>query len=238
MMENDANRLIDDMFGRLEKAERQSGERDQAAESRIREHVTNQPAAPYYMAQTIIMQEATLKRLKARVDELEKNQSQSAPASGGFLAGLFGGGSDNSAQAAQRPASNRGARQSGPSSAPGWGAQGTQPGGMGSHMGRGGGSGFLSGALQTAAGVAGGVMLGNLMMDMFDQDHPEEIVESIDDTPDAADSGAGDGGMAPADMDTSDMNDPGQDGGLQDTGFDDGDMGGGFDDFGDGFDEL
>ncbi|OHV10535.1 DUF2076 domain-containing protein [Kushneria phosphatilytica] len=229
-MASEEQRLIDDLFNRLKKAEENTGERDDEAEQRIQSHVQKQPAAPYYMAQTILMQEAALKRLQARVERLE-HEAREQRSSGGFLAGLFGVRDEPAAHSSQR-------RNDTSQQTPGWGSR-AEPGqgqrGFAQGMsGRGGG--FLGGALQTAAGVAGGVMLGNLMMDMFGHHQPEEMVNVIEDPNAGEASAAGDdidAGSAGAPMDD------GLAGGPDDnTGFEDTDFGGmpGFDD--DGFDEL
>ncbi|WP_406667365.1 DUF2076 domain-containing protein [Gallaecimonas sp. GXIMD1310] len=221
-MSNDADRLIDDLFTRLRDTESQTGERDSAAETRINSHLVKQPSAPYYMAQTIIMQEAAIKQLKAELDAAQAAR----PSSGGFLAGLFGGGQPASAapQAASmqapQPGNNRYSQYAAPSRGPS----------------------FLGGALQTAAGVAGGVVMGNLLMDMFSHHSPTEIVDVINQTPplDASTAPAADmnGGMDQDNLtDTGFM--PGSDWGNGDfgtSGFDgNGFDGGGFDD---GFDDF
>ncbi|MCX2524391.1 DUF2076 domain-containing protein [Larsenimonas rhizosphaerae] len=246
-MSNDANRFIDGLFDRLKTAEEKSGERDTDAEQRIQQHVEAQPAAPYYMAQTIIMQEAALKRLQQKVEALEKKQAEQPAGGGGFLAGLFGGGSNADAAPASRSGSGRdrvpGTGGGNAGMAPGFGARNSQPSGYGgSPMGGSRGGGFMSGALQTAAGVAGGLMLGNLMMDMFHDDKPEDVANTLDDNDtgsDMSDPGAEDmGGDMNNDMgqpdfaDNGGMDDPSR---YDDGGFDDG---GGFDDFGGGFDDV
>jgi hypothetical protein len=90
-MESNEKQIIDNLFSRLQQAEAQSGPRDTAAETLIRQAVDRQPAAPYYMAQAILVQEQALQNLNHRVQELEQELAQ-RPAGGGFLAGLFGGG--------------------------------------------------------------------------------------------------------------------------------------------------
>ena len=61
-MQSEEQRLIDGLFSRLKEAEAHSASRDASAEERIAQHVSAQPAAPYYMAQTILIQEAAIKR--------------------------------------------------------------------------------------------------------------------------------------------------------------------------------
>ncbi|UCJ16033.1 DUF2076 domain-containing protein [Pseudomonas sp. MM211] len=174
-MNSEEQTLIDGLFSRLQEAEHQGGLRDTEAEAQIKGHLARQPAAAYYMAQAILIQEAAIKRLDQRVRELEAQaaeQQRQRSGSGGFLAGLFGGGqSNNAAQPAQRPA--------------GWGETrfsqnaaaapvASAPAGAAAAQG-----GFMRGALQTAAGVAGGVMVADLLTSMFHHDQPQEIVEVI-----------------------------------------------------------
>lgn len=94
-MQSEEQRLIDGLFSRLKEAESRSASRDSSAEERIAGHIKEQPFAPYYMAQTILIQEAAIKQLNERIQALESQVSQlqaAKPSSGGFLSGLFGGG--------------------------------------------------------------------------------------------------------------------------------------------------
>ncbi|MGJ8521441.1 hypothetical protein R84981_000102 [Carnimonas sp. R-84981] len=176
MSSTDDSQLINGLFDRLQQAEQQSGERDQSAAQRIDERVQQQPAAPYYMAQTILIQEAALKRLNERVERLEKqlSEAQQQRSSGSFLSGLFGGNNAGNNSGGARPARSAAApARSGPAAQqPGWGANNAQP------QAAGGGRSFLSGALQTATGVAGGVVLGNMLSHMFSGHSGEEIVNN------------------------------------------------------------
>lgn len=249
-MDQKANQLIDNLFARLKDAEKKGGSRDRDAESLIEKHVVAQPSAPYYMAQTMIMQEATIKQLHARVEALEKQMQQNQSHQGGFLSGLFGHRGTPSGQSGYQTNPNAG----------GWNQRSAQPNQTqyAPNTGFGRGNSFLGGALQTAAGVAGGVVLGNLMMDMFSHHHPEDVVNIINDNPtpdmnDATDQSgfdnqnqfadASDNWNDPGNMnDTADnWNDPGSfDGGngadnfadsgnFADNGFDDNSASGGFD---------
>lgn len=194
-MHAEEKNLIDGLFSRLRTAEGQSAPREAQAEALINEHIARQPAAPYYMAQAIIVQENAIQQLDARVKELEAQidslkqaqaqaQAQPQQSSGGFLAGLFGGRSQPQPQPqpqAQPLASAQPAR-SGWHEPAGASRFGQQPGfGQQAAYGQRGmpaqGGGFLSGALQTAAGVAGGMVLGNLLMDMFQGDEAEKVAE-------------------------------------------------------------
>ena len=174
---------IDDLFVKLARAERDAGPRDEGAEGLIRRRLGEQPAAPYYMAQVILVQEQALEAAQARIDELERRAAQ--PAVGGFLAGLFGGG-----QSQQRP---RQAPQ------PGWGQGnpgGQAYGGQGyGAPGVGRGGGFMAGAMQTAMGVAGGLVVGNLLMDAFSPDIAGTATDVAQGATDAASDMAADAGF-------------------------------------------
>ncbi|NEX17058.1 MAG: DUF2076 domain-containing protein [Halochromatium sp.] len=196
---------IEGLFERLRQAESQSGPRDAEAERLIGSLVQQQPAAPYLMAQAVIVQEHALQQLQSRVETLEKElASRPQAGGGGFLGGLFGAGA-----APQPPAA-----PPAPSAAPGrpvrsggWGSQTAQQPQAAAMQG----GGFLAGAMQTAVGVAGGVLLGNAIGGLF-SDHAEAA--PADAAP--ADAGAlDDPGLAEPDLPAED------------------DGGGFFDDFGD-----
>lgn len=143
MLSPDDKQAIDGLFGRIEDVSRQYPHRDEEAQALIAEHLSRSPAAPYYMAQTLVMQEQALAQAQSRIAELEQSLSE-RPQGGGILAGLFGGG-QRQAPPPQRP------------------AMGAQP-----HSGQGGG--FLAGAAQTALGVTGGVLLGSAIAGMLSPD--------------------------------------------------------------------
>jgi hypothetical protein len=140
---------IQQLFARLEQVERQAPTRDGEAEAFIRDRMAAQAASPYFMAQTIVVQEQALEMAQQRIAELER-QAAARPAGGGFLSGLLGGRN-------QPGALHRAPMQ------PAYG----QP--LTGGMARGGG--FLAGAAQTAMGVAGGVLVGNMIAGMFAGDH-------------------------------------------------------------------
>ncbi|CAI1525931.1 DUF2076 domain-containing protein [Serratia proteamaculans] len=191
-MQSEEQRLIDGLFGRLKEAETKTGQRDLQAEQQINQHIREQPSAPYYMAQAMIIQEAALKQLDQRVKDLEsqiaqqQQNSANPPSSGGFLAGLFGGGNRNTpspreqyqAQQQNNAAWNN---QPQPGYAPQQQQQPTYSQPQQAAPSRAGG--FLGGALQTAAGVAGGVVLADMLTGMFRHSQPQEIVNIIDETP-------------------------------------------------------
>ncbi|AGN84056.1 hypothetical protein H650_02305 [Enterobacter sp. R4-368] len=173
-MQYEEQQLINGLFQRLKQTEQQNGQRDAEAERQIAEFVRQQPAAPYYMAQSILIQEAALKQLQSKVQQLESELAaqKSKPQTGGgsFLGGLFGGGRSQSPQpennwnAPQQPQQDY-SRSAAPAPR---------------------GSGFMAGALQTAAGVAGGVVLAEMLTSMFHQSRPEEIVNIIEEPATAA----------------------------------------------------
>jgi hypothetical protein len=152
-MDADDRQAIQNLFAKLGEVERQAGARDAEAEALIRQQVTSQPGAPYYMAQTILMQEYAMTMAEQRIAELERDLAERPAAGGGFLSGLFGGGR---AEPAPR-------QYSGLPAPGGHGHQPMMP--PGAAPGR--GSGFLAGAAQTAMGVAGGMLLGNVIAGAF-----------------------------------------------------------------------
>ncbi|MBI6921974.1 MULTISPECIES: DUF2076 domain-containing protein [Pseudomonas] len=208
-MNTEEQTLIDGLFGRIKQAEDPSQPRDAQAQACIEQHLRQQPAAPYYMAQAILVQEAAIKRLDEQNKQLEaelkqaRAQAEAAQASssaqstggGGFLSSIFGSGGRNPAPAPQpqRPsappvASGGGWREP---SAPGFSQPPAQQPGFGAAPARSGASSFLGGAMQTAAGVAGGVLLAQGISSLFNHNsQPEEVVEVIKEEPTpASDSG-------------------------------------------------
>ena len=199
-MNSEEQTLIDGLFSRLQQAETDSAPRDAQAEARIKEHMTRQPAAGYYMTQSILVQEHALQSLDAQnkqqaqqiqqlQDELQRAKAtQPAPASGGgFLSSIFGGGSREPQPAPSnsgggwrepaRPSFNQPAPQQNyqPAQAPA-----AAPAG----------SGFLGGAMKTAAGVAGGVLLAEGISSLFHHNQQPQVVEEIIEQPaPASDSG-------------------------------------------------
>lgn len=144
-MDQNDRHTIENLFDRLSEAERNAPERDADAEALIRERLGRQPDAPYYMLQTIAVQQQALEALQQRVTELEQRNA------GGFLGRLFGG-----APAPSRPVGTRKPAHTAPYGAPGASLGRPYQGG-----------GFMAGAMQTAAGVAGGVLIGSALSDML-----------------------------------------------------------------------
>ncbi|WP_338488426.1 DUF2076 domain-containing protein [Pseudomonas trivialis] len=193
-MNSEEQTLIDGLFSRLQQAETDSAPRDAQAEARIKEHMTRQPAAGYYMTQSILVQEQALKSLDAQnkqqaqqiqqlQDELQRAKSaQPAPASGGgFLSSIFGGSSRDTPPAP----SNAGggwrepARPAFGQSAPQQNYQQPPQAAAAAPVG----SGFLGGAMKTAAGVAGGVLLAEGISSLFHHNQQPQVVEEIIEQP-------------------------------------------------------
>ena len=182
-MDQNERRIIDDLFARLGEAERRRVPRDGEAERLIQGHLGRQPAAPYYMAQAIVVQQEALANAQARLEQLERELSE-RPA-GGFLGGLFDGG----ARAAPRPPTpSHGSRRQSAGQGP-W----SRPAGQG--------GGFLAGAAQTAMGVAGGVLVANALAGMLAPDHAAATEPAPSEDPAGSeDLGADDGWSDPGDV--------------------------------------
>jgi hypothetical protein len=144
-MQSQERELISGLFGRLQPFEAQP--RDSEAEALIKDSITRQPAAPYLLVQTVLVQEQVLKAAQERIAELEANAGAAAPAAAGFLGSAPKIGPWGAAQ----PAAPAAPPPSVPSTrSPLQAAVAPQ---------QGGGGGFLRTAMATAAGVAGGALL-------------------------------------------------------------------------------
>ncbi|NMY24362.1 DUF2076 domain-containing protein [Pseudomonas sp. WS 5021] len=189
-MNSEEQTLIDGLFSRLQQAETDSAPRDAQAEARIKEHITRQPAAGYFMTQAILVQEAAIKSLDAQnkqqaqqiqqlQDELQRARTTPpATSGGGFLSSIFGTSSREPQPATSAPASNAGGwrepTRPGFNSAPAPQQNYQQP-----QQAAPAGGGFLGGALKTAAGVAGGVMLAQGISSLFSHNQQPQVVEEI-----------------------------------------------------------
>ena len=137
MLNPDDRRAIEGLFDRLAEAEQRAPQRDRQAEDLIRSEIARLPSAPYYMAQTIVVQQQGLEAAEARINELEAQlREREQPRQRSPWDRLGNDGAD------QR-------QQRGPAG------------------GFGGGGSFLGGAMQTALGVAGGVLLGSAIGSLF-----------------------------------------------------------------------
>lgn len=147
-MQSEERELITGLFGRLQPFESQ--QRDGEAETLIRDLAARQPAAPYLLVQTVLVQEQALKAALERIAELEsKSSAASAPAASGFLGtapriGPWGSASPAASAPSAPPrmpvSSTRSPLQAAVSQQPAGGS-------------------FLRTAMATAAGVAGGALL-------------------------------------------------------------------------------
>ena len=168
-MDRNDQRAIESLFEKLDNVERQAPPRDPEAEIYIREQIARQPGAPYYMAQTIVVQEQALNAAQARIEELEQQPASRHSSGGGTFSGIFGD-SQASRSAGSVPRVGRP-----DSEAP------RQPFAQAQPPQRAGG-GFLAGAAQTAMGVAGGLLLGNMIAGMFGGDEAQAAQPQADDT--------------------------------------------------------
>ena len=179
-MSPEESQLLKALFDRTKTAS--ATPRDREAETLIADAVRDQPAAPYYLAQAVIVQEKGLEAAAAHIRQLEErihalesgNGAPQTAAQGGFLSSIFGTGQPQPPAPTPAPAvaptswrNDTAGQTAGP-----WGSQAgqQQPSGPWSQqpaaVGRSGG-GFLQGALGTAAGVAGGMLLANSLSGIF-----------------------------------------------------------------------
>jgi len=155
--------LLTGLFDRLKQADR--GPRDAEAERLIATEMATHPAAAYYMAQVLLVQDQALSAAQARIRQLEQ-QLQAARREQPDGSGSFLGGAQQSAfrPASVPPAGPWGGRSGSVLAAgapsPAYAPQATPAAGpIAAAPTTGGAGGFLRGALQTAAGVAGGALL-------------------------------------------------------------------------------
>jgi uncharacterized protein len=158
--------LITTLLARLKGAAGQP--KDPEADTLIRQAMVEQPDAPYYLVQTVLIQDLSLHQAQNRIADLEKQltdvQVTAKPTS--FLGNLFGTSQPAGPAAGSVPSAGPWARtpQVAPAPQPQQGyaqpQQGYAPAGggmMGGGMG--GGGSFLRSAAATAAGIAGGALL-------------------------------------------------------------------------------
>ncbi len=153
-MDHQDRQAIERLFGKIAQVEGQAGAPDAQAAEFIRSQIARQANAPYYMAQTIVVQEQALNAAQGRIQQLEHELASRPAGGGGFLSGLFGGGQPRPQP--HHPYQPQPMHGMPPHMAPGMGGMAPR-----------GGGGFLAGAAQTAMGVAGGVLLGNMIADAF-----------------------------------------------------------------------
>ncbi|MBX9946324.1 MAG: DUF2076 domain-containing protein, partial [Reyranella sp.] len=83
-MQSQERDLITGLFGRLQQFESQP--REAEAEALIAASVARQPAAPYLLVQTVLVQEQALKAAQQRIAELEARAGAAPVAGSSFLA--------------------------------------------------------------------------------------------------------------------------------------------------------
>lgn len=151
-MNTEERRLLSDFLAKLNDVKGIT--KDVDAEDLIKESSAKQPDALYLLVQKALVQEQALNGAKARIEQLQSENTQlrarSEPSRGSFL-----GGNDPWAVPA-RPAQGY-APQGGPAN---WqGAPQSSGFGGGGMMGGGGMGSFLGSAAATAAGIAGGAFI-------------------------------------------------------------------------------
>ena len=72
MLNPEDRRAIEGLFSRVADVERQNPNRDADAEQLIDRAIVHQPSAPYYLAQTVLVQEHALEVAERRISELEE----------------------------------------------------------------------------------------------------------------------------------------------------------------------
>lgn len=258
-MEPQERELITTLLTRLKNAAGQP--KDPEADAMIRQAMTQIPDAPYYLVQTVLIQDLALSNAQNRIADLEKQVAslpppQQQPTS--FLGGLFSRGSQPAAGSGQPSGPWTRAPQAAPQYAqqPQYAPQPqyAQPqytqGGGGLFGGGGGGGGFLRSAAATAAGVAGGALLFEGISSLFGHNYASGLGglggggmqgglgETVINNYYGDQGGGGDGGYAGGDGGGYAGGDGGYDGGGGGGGYDGGgggyDSGGGGDDFGGG----
>lgn len=157
--------LITGLFDRLRQAD--TGPKDPGAEQLIHTKTAELPAAPYLMAQAVLVQEHALANAQARIADLERQVAAGGQASqqgGSFLSGvahLFGSGKPSQATPPPVPPQAPSEPQARPASAPPPITVVPQapPYPSTVQMAPSSGGSFLQSAMATAAGVAGGSLL-------------------------------------------------------------------------------
>ena len=163
--------LITTLLARLKTAGGQP--KDPEADTLIRQAMAEQPDAPYYLVQTVLIQDLSLHNAQNRIADLEKQladaQQAAKPTVTSFLGGLFGSRPPAPATGTAPPAGPwsrspqvAAAPPAQPYGQPGYAQPGygqPMPGGGGFMGGGMGGGGFLRSAAATAAGIAGGALL-------------------------------------------------------------------------------
>lgn len=187
MLNSEDRRAIEGLFSRLADIERRTPDRDPEAEHLIAREIDRQPGAPYYLAQTVLVQQHALEVAETRIRELEQKLEEASSRTLDRPRGPW----ERDDRGAQDECDDRGSRR-----------------GFG-------GGGFLAGAAQTAMGVAGGVLLGSAIGSLFGAGSAQAAESPASDAEQNTDADAGtdsaDSFDAGSDNDFGDM---GGDGGF------------------------
>ena len=191
-MEPQERDLITTLLTRLKSASGSGQPKDAEADALIRQSMAQMPDAPYYLVQTVLIQDLSMQNAQNRITELER-QLAALPApqqqqSTSFLGGLFGrsqpsaqpsgpsaGGPWTRAPQAAPPPQGYGQPQYAPQqpyAQQGYAPQQQAPGGG---LFGGGGGGFLRSAAATAAGVAGGALLFQGISSLFGHSYANSL---------------------------------------------------------------
>lgn len=178
-MSPEESQLLKGLFDRTRAAT--ATPRDREAETLIADQLRDQPNAPYYLAQAVIVQEKGLEAAAAHIQQLEERirdletgtADHQRGTQGGFLSSIFGSSQTQGSPPAPAPQQTFRNDTAGQTAGP-WGRAADAPqqsGGPWSQQspgfGRSAGGSFLQGALGTAAGVAGGMLLANSLSGIF-----------------------------------------------------------------------
>ncbi|BBI01162.1 uncharacterized protein BUCNMO_147 [Buchnera aphidicola (Nipponaphis monzeni)] len=172
-MKPEEKALIESLFNRLKVIEEKFPNRNRLVSEYISSLVKNQPNSIYYIAQTTLIQEVAIKKLNKKILYLEKKISdlisQKNHKEPSFLSSLFG--SSKKSKKTQNFENNNFETSAIPNS----GNNNLKALNNSSPVSSLGNS-FIGNALQTAAGVAGGIVVGNMLMNLFHKDKPEEEI--------------------------------------------------------------
>lgn len=148
-MQGQERDMITGLFGRIQQFETQP--RDPEAEALISGSVARQPAAPYLLVQTVLVQEQALKAAQERIAELEAKANAAPTAATSFL-----GSAPKISPWGSQAAATAPSQASSPTSVPA--TRSPLQAAVAAPAAPAGG-GFLRTAMMTAAGVAGGALL-------------------------------------------------------------------------------
>jgi hypothetical protein len=148
-MDLQEQRLIEDLFAQLKSVS--TAEKDEDAGRLIRDLISRFPDAPYYLTQSVLVQQQALDRADARIKELEELAQQKRVSEQRGPTSFLGGSSvpQTGRRYAETPS-----EPERPSASP-WTPSPSRAGG------------FLASALSTATGVAGGMFLADSIRSLF-----------------------------------------------------------------------